>query len=103
MTFSLCTIPDAELALREVRRAVRAGGTLHVLEHGLSPEPGVARWQRRLDGIQQRVAGGCHLTRDPGQLLEATGWDAQLLHAGHLAGPAVSRPWTWVSAYRASC
>ena len=54
-TFSLCTIPDAALAAREMARLVRPGGTVHVLEHGLSPDAGVARWQRRLDPIEKRV------------------------------------------------
>ena len=103
VTFSLCTIPDPRLALEEVRRVLRPGGTLHVLEHGLSPDAEVARRQRRLDRVQQLFAGGCHLTRDPAALLAAAGWTAEPLHRGYLPGPSLSRPWTWVSAYRASC
>ena len=94
-TFSLCTIPDAALAAREMARTVRPGGTVHVLEHGLSPDAGVARWQRRLDPIEKRVAGGCHLTRDPVALLEQAGLEIVDRTERYLPGPAVARPWVY--------
>ena len=62
-TWTLCTIPDVAAALGEIRRVLRGGGTLHFLEHGLAPDESVRRWQRRLEPIQKRVYGGCHLTR----------------------------------------
>lgn len=85
-TFTLCTIPDPAAALAQVRRVVRRGGTLHFLEHGRSPDPGVARWQRRLDPLQQRLAGGCHLTRDAAALVEGSGMRLTSLETGHLPG-----------------
>lgn len=94
-TFSLCTIPDASLAARELSRAVRPGGTVHVLEHGLSPDDRVRRWQHRLDPIERRVAGGCHLTRDPVALVRDAGLEVGDVVQRHLPGPAVSRPWTY--------
>lgn len=72
-TWSLCTIPDPIAAVREVARVLRPGGTLSFVEHGRAPDPAVRRWQNRLNGIQQRVAGGCHLNRDIPALLEAGG------------------------------
>jgi len=63
-TWSLCTIPDPVAAVREMRRVLRPGAQLHFVEHGVAPDASVRVWQRRLNGIQQRVAGGCHLNRD---------------------------------------
>lgn len=94
-TFSLCTIPDAALAAREMARAVRPGGSVHVLEHGISPDPRVSRWQARLDPVERAVAGGCHLTRDPVALVVGAGLEVGKVTQRHLPGPAVSRPWTY--------
>ncbi|MCW2813637.1 MAG: ycgJ [Nocardioides sp.] len=96
-TFSLCTIPDAALALAEVRRVLTSGGMLHLLEHGRSPDAGVARWQRRLEPVQRRVFGGCHLTRDVPVLVRAAGLDVVEVHQGYLPGPRVGRPWGWAT------
>ncbi len=100
-TFTLCTIPDVEQALGEVHRVLQPGGRLHFLEHGLAPQPGVARWQRRLEPVQRRVAGGCHLTRPVPDLLERAGFTVESLTEQPLPGPAVNRPWTWLFLGRA--
>lgn len=72
-TFTLCSIPDAAHALAEVRRVLKRGGQFLFVEHGLSPDPGVQRWQRRLNPLQRRIGGGCHLDRDTVQLIDASG------------------------------
>jgi len=93
VTFSLCTIPDPARALAEVRRVLRPGGRLHFLEHGLAPDPGVATWQHRLDPVQRRLAGGCHLSRDIPALVAASGLEVEAVDAAYLPGPWISRPW----------
>lgn len=73
-TFTLCTIPDHQAALAELRRVLRPDGQLGFLEHGSAPDARVRQWQRRLEPIQKRVAGGCHLTRDVRAELTAAGF-----------------------------
>lgn len=70
-TFTLCSIEEVNQALREVYRVLKSGGTFLFLEHGLSPEPPVQKWQRRLNWLQVRLANGCHLDRNMKALVAA--------------------------------
>ena len=72
-TWTLCTIPDVERALGEVYRVLRPGGSFHFVDHGRSPDPGVARWQDWLTVFQRRLAGGCHLNRPISRLVADSG------------------------------
>lgn len=94
-TFTLCTVPDPRQVLSELRRVLRPGARFHFLEHGLSPDPGVAAWQRRLDPWQCRLADGCHLTREPVALVRDAGFDLERVEERYAKGP---KPWSWFSA-----
>lgn len=96
-TFTLCTIPHVTRALRELARVLKPGGTFHFLEHGRSPVPAVARWQRRLDPFQQRLAGGCHLDRPIAQLIEDAGLQITTMRHDELGGWKVLRPFGYLS------
>lgn len=86
-TWTLCTIPDARRALAEMRRVLKPGGALLFVEHGRAPEPGVARWQDRLDPVWSRLAGGCHLNRKIDALISRSGFRIDALQHARLPGP----------------
>lgn len=98
LTFTLCTIPDPARALAELRRVIRPGGTLHVLEHGLAPDEGVRRWQRRLEPPQKILFDGCHLTRSALDLVTDAGFEIEWSDGGYARGP---KPYSYFTVGRA--
>jgi ubiquinone/menaquinone biosynthesis C-methylase UbiE len=86
-TWTLCSIADAARALAEMRRVLKPNGVLLFVEHGRAPEPGVARWQDRLDPLWSRFAGGCHLNRKMDDLIAANGFRIDRLANARLPGP----------------
>ncbi len=86
ITYTLCSVEDPEQALKEVRRVLKPGGRVLFLEHGLSPEEDVARWQRRLNPIWRSLAVGCNLTRPVAELLRRAGFSIQDMEEYYLGG-----------------
>lgn len=88
-TFTLCTIPDIDAAMGEIARVLRPGAGLHFLEHGRSDDPAVYRRQVRFEPVQRRIAGGCHLTRDPAELAAGVGLEVRDLARFRVQGPKI--------------
>ena len=86
-TWTLCSIPDAGAALREMRRVLKPSGRLIFIEHGLAPETGVQTWQNRLNPFWKRVAGGCNINRKIDALMSAAQFRITQLETGYLKGP----------------
>jgi SAM-dependent methyltransferase len=98
-TWTLCSIPDAIGALKEMRRVLRPGGELLFVEHGLSPESTVEKWQHRLTPLWKKIGGGCHLNRPIRALIEQGGFGITSLDTGYMKGP---KPMTYLYEGRAS-
>lgn len=87
ITWTLCSIPNPESALQQMRRVVKPGGRLLFIEHGRSCDPGVVAWQDRLTPLWKRIAGGSHLNRKVDELIKAAGFQIMELKTFYLHGP----------------
>jgi len=92
MTWTLCSIPSPDLALRKMRRVLKQDGQLLFIEHGLSRDSGVVAWQNRLTPAWKHIAGGCHLNRKIDDLIASAGFQVRELNAFYIVGP---RPMTF--------
>ncbi len=88
-TWTLCTIPDAMQAMKEVRRVLRAGGRFHFMEHGRARDESLARWQDWLTPFQKLVGGGCHLNRRIDDIILSSGFDMRLFENFFIKGPRI--------------
>ncbi|HUY16306.1 MAG TPA: methyltransferase domain-containing protein [Acidimicrobiales bacterium] len=85
-TWTMCTISDLEAALRELHRVLKPGGSVHFVEHGHAPDATTARWQRRIEPLNKKLAGGCHLTRRVPEYLEQAGFVIEHLDSYYFDG-----------------
>jgi ubiquinone/menaquinone biosynthesis C-methylase UbiE len=88
-TWTMCSIPNLDQALQEVRRILRPSGRLLFVEHGLSPDPRVAWWQDRLTPVWMHLSGGCHLNRAIEDVIKRAGFSIEQLDKGYLTGPKI--------------
>jgi ubiquinone/menaquinone biosynthesis C-methylase UbiE len=79
LTYTLCTIPDWFMALKQMHRVLKPGGKLLFCEHGLSPDLATSRWQNRVTPAWKKIAGGCHLNRPISRLIEEGGFRIEKL------------------------
>ena len=86
VTWSLCSIPNPHAALSEAHRVLKIGGQLRFVEHGLSPDSAVRKWQDRLTPLWRRCAGGCHLNRKTDDLIRAADFKLVELSTGYAQG-----------------
>ena len=95
VTFTLCTLPDVQRALREMARVLKPGGELVFCEHGLAPDENVRRWQDRLNPIWKAFGGGCNLNRPIPALLELGGFRMREMSSMYIPGwrPASFNYW----------
>lgn len=94
-TWTLCSIPEASTAVREVGRVLRPGGTFHFAEHGRAPDAKVRKWQDRLNGVQRTVACGCNLNRDIPAIIAEGGMTVTSLDTFYAPGDLKILGWTY--------
>jgi ubiquinone/menaquinone biosynthesis C-methylase UbiE len=86
-TWTLCSIPDAGRALREMSRVLKPTGRLLFVEHGRAPDPNVQWWQDHMTPVWKRLGGGCHLNRAIKLLIENAGFQFERFETGYMVGP----------------
>ena len=73
ITYTMCTIPDLTLSISEIMRVLKNNGKLLFCEHGLAPDPNIAKWQKIINPVWNKIAGGCNLNRDIPKLIQSSG------------------------------
>jgi len=93
-TYTLCSVDQPTQVLAELRRVLKPGGKLLFLEHGLSPDKGVEKWQHRIEPLWAQLMGNCHLTRPVTSAIAGAGFD--ITQPGSAYTPKTPRFAGWV-------
>ena len=87
LTYTLCTIPDWQQALQQMRRVLKPEGKLLFCEHGQAPDAQVQKWQNKINPVWKKIAGGCNLNRPIPDCLQKGGFKIQEIDTKYLPGP----------------
>ena len=74
ITYTMCTIPSVLKANKEIRRVLKRSGKMIFCEHGVSPDENIKKWQKRLNSIWGKIAGGCNINRNIPVLIKSSGF-----------------------------
>ena len=84
ITYTMCTIPDVALSNSEIMRVLKDDGKLLFCEHGLAPDKNIAKWQKRINPLWGKIAGGCNLNRDIPKLISSSGFKISIMEEMYL-------------------
>ena len=84
LTYTMCTIPDVDLANEEIKRVLKPEGKLIFCEHGIAPDENIYKWQKRINPIWKRIAGGCNLHRNIPEIIENSGFNIKEIETMYL-------------------
>ncbi len=84
LTYTMCTIPDVDLANEEIKRVLKPEGKLIFCEHGISPDENIYKWQKRINPIWKRIAGGCNLHRNIPEIIKNSGFNIEEIDTMYL-------------------
>lgn len=87
LTYTLCTIPNWRKALQQMSRVLKPDGKLIFCEHGEAPDENIRKWEKRMNPVWKKAAGGCNLGRPIPRLIELGGFDIQNIESEYLPGP----------------
>lgn len=75
ITYTLCTIPDLDKSMNEMKRVLKSEGKFIFCEHGIAPDQNIIKWQGRINPIWKAIMGGCNINRNIPKIISDSGFD----------------------------